>query len=448
LKILYLTNGFPPNHTAGTETYTAGIAAEFVRLGHEVRVVCGGEWQAGPGPFNGVVTELYRGIVVTRLNLNWTRGSDPNRSLYENPATEEFVQTVLADFKPDVVHLTSCYTLSVSIIRAVKAIGCPLVVTLTDFWFICPRVSLLRSDDTLCNGRTSALTCLKCLMAESNLYHSVFELMPSAMAEPLLTLISHQPFLSRQRGFRGLALDMKHRKTLLPLLLEQADVLIAPSHFLAEMYRANGLTAPIRVVPYGHNLDWVKNIKRRTDSDKLIFGFVGRLTHAKGVHLFIEALTLLGNNLPVEGYIWGDTGQEPDYYSQLLQRVAPSTPVKFCGKFKHSQIAEVYGGIDVLVVSSIWYENNPLVIQEAFAAGLPVIASNLGGMAEFVEHHGNGLLFQAGEARALAQAMQQFIEDPSLLVHLRTGLPSVPTVQAEAEILSDIFLEVRAHERA
>ena len=67
------------------------------------------------------------------------------------------------------------------------------------------------------------------------------------------------------------------------------------------------------------------------------------------------------------------------------------------GEFKHSRIAEIFSEIDVLVVPSVWYENSPLVIQEAFLAGTPVIASDIGGIPELVKDKENGLLFKAND---------------------------------------------------
>ena len=78
MKILFISNGFPPRQWAGTETYTAGIAQELDRQGHQVQVLCGGDWQEGPEYWNGYTDEFYQNIPVRRLNFNWTKAPDPN----------------------------------------------------------------------------------------------------------------------------------------------------------------------------------------------------------------------------------------------------------------------------------------------------------------------------------------------------------------------------------
>jgi glycosyltransferase involved in cell wall biosynthesis len=439
MKILYLTNGYPPHSTAGTENYTAGIATALAKAGHEVRVLCGGDWDKGEQPINGVVTQQHDSVTVSRINLNWARGSDPNHSLYDNPAIAAIVEQTLHEFEPDIVHITSCYTLSASIIRPIKASGYPLVITLTDFWFLCPRASLLRSDGTLCDGQTTAWTCLKCLMADSTLYQQIFSKLPDTVTQPLLTQISHTPLLSRQRGFRGLALNMAERKSTLLPLLNQADALIAPSKFLADMYVTNGLENPIQVEWYGHDLSWLGEMKIRQPSARLTFGFIGRITESKGVHVLAEAASQMRAGVPVDIKIWGNLDQEPEYARRLTAMVTENKFVTFCGAFRRDAMAHVYDQIDVLVVPSVWYENNPLVIQEAFAAGIPVIASNLGGMSEFVTHNVNGLLFEAGDADALVKAMIRFIDEPNLYSRLRAGLPAVRTAQQEVETLTTLY---------
>ncbi|MFZ1507845.1 MAG: glycosyltransferase, partial [Anaerolineae bacterium] len=89
-------------------------------------------------------------------------------------------------------------------------------------------------------------------------------------------------------------------------------------------------------------------------------------------------------------------------------------------------------------------ENNPLVIQEAFAAHVPVIASNQGGMAEFVTHEQNGLLFTPGDADSLAAALRRLLLEPDLLPRLRRQAPAVKTVQAELAELLHIYHELHS----
>src|SRR5512134_1897825 len=134
MKILYVTNGYQPQRWAGTETYTAGLAEEMSQRGHDVFVLCAGDWDKGDNYWNGVTQDVQKNIPVRRVNLNWVQAPDPFGYLYDNPVVAEYLRNLLREIKPDVVHVTSCETLSASVIRTVKEVNLPLVLSLTDFW--------------------------------------------------------------------------------------------------------------------------------------------------------------------------------------------------------------------------------------------------------------------------------------------------------------------------
>lgn len=112
------------------------------------------------------------------------------------------------------------------------------------------------------------------------------------------------------------------------------------------------------------------------------------------------------------------------------------------GRFEQDRIGEVLAGIDVLIVPSIWYENSPLVIKEAFAIRTPVIASNIGGMAELVTHNVDGLLFKQADSADLARQMRRVVEHPELLESLRNGIRPVKSIDKEVHELEAIYREL------
>jgi glycosyltransferase involved in cell wall biosynthesis len=102
-------------------------------------------------------------------------------------------------------------------------------------------------------------------------------------------------------------------------------------------------------------------------------------------------------------------------------------------------VGNVLSGMDVLVVPSRWYENGPGVIFEAFAAGIPVVATNLGGMSEFVRHERDGLLFGMEDPGDLARQLRRLVEEPGLLERLRAGIEPVKTVQENVDELEALY---------
>jgi len=92
----------------------------------------------------------------------------------------------------------------------------------------------------------------------------------------------------------------------------------------------------------------------------------------------------------------------------------------------------VYGGMDALVVPSLWLENSPLVIHEAFQCGVPVVGARLGGIAGLVEHERSGLLYEAYSPDALAAALLRLLAEPGLLSRLAAAVPAVKTIAEDA----------------
>jgi glycosyltransferase involved in cell wall biosynthesis len=126
-------------------------------------------------------------------------------------------------------------------------------------------------------------------------------------------------------------------------------------------------------------------------------------------------------------------------YGKRLRHLAADLPqICFRGTYARADSAQIYAGLDVLVVPSLWYDF-PLVMHEAFATQTPVIATNLGGMAETVTPGKDGLLFERGNVDDLAKQLQRIIEEPNLLQRLRAGTPRVKRIDEAVNELESIY---------
>ena len=217
--------------------------------------------------------------------------------------------------------------------------------------------------------------------------------------------------------------QMVARMTFLRQVLNQATTIISPSKFLRSMYIDAGIDADrLLFMRQGHDFHNVPpELLVKTPSDCLRIGYVGQITQHKGVHILFEAMKEISNrNVKVIAY--GNTEQFPQYTSQLKSLIRDDARVILAGSFKREELSSVLRNLDIIVVPSLWYENSPNVILEAFAHRTPVIASDLGGMAELVRHGENGLLFAPGDANDLATQLQRLLENRSLLITLTGGI--------------------------
>ncbi len=452
MKILIICHFFPPTHNAGAEKRSLAYALGLKRLGYEVQVVCAGSWDKGPKYWNGYTDDVYLDIPVRRVHLHWTKAADINRSLYDNSLLEGFLDEWIADWQPDLVHIISMVTLSISVVRSAKKHALPVVFTLTDFWMICPKISLVRGDGTLCNGQTTAWECLRCMLWHTKAYRGLHNVLPEPAAAALLTWASRKPKLNRIHGLRGMALDMDDRKRRMQETMDQIDRVTAPSRALAKVMEESGLLKePVRVIKSGHDLSWAENLPPKTPSDVLRFGYIGQVIPVKGLHVLIPAFQKaaayahsLGRTIELQ--IYGNAGHEPDYTARIKSMIRPEDNIKFMGAFAHNQLGGVFAQMDALVVPSQWHENNPRVIQEAFAAQTPVIASNVGGITEFTRHGVDGLLFQYNEVDDLQEQLCSMISDPTLIARLREGILPVKTIQEEIEEVVAVYHELTTPE--
>jgi glycosyltransferase involved in cell wall biosynthesis len=439
MRILLITHFFPPRYNAGTENYTLGLAQALAKESCQVHVVCADHWETGPKYWNGVVTEEYKGVRVSRIHLNWKKASDPNRVLYDSPVVKEWFDGFLKTKHFDVAHVVSTYTLGMGILQSIRDANIPLVLSLMDFWFICSRTVLLKGTGELCSGIVTPDECSQCLLTSSHFWNTTRSTLPKEIHGPLWEKIQRTPGLARLPGARGLAQNTSERMQLSIAALKLPQAILSHSHFVQEMFRLTGYSNRVIYLPNGHDLSWLEHYKGNSPSKVLRYGYLGQIQSAKGVHLAIDAFLKSGMGENARLDIWGNPDQSPAYSARLRDMIGTHEMVRLRGRFQHANLAQVLEDIDVLLVPSVWYENMPLVIQEAFAAKIPVIASRLGGMAEAVTHEQNGLLFESGNATSLGAAMSRFIEEPDLIERLRKGIPVVKTIEAEVKELKALY---------
>ncbi|HZL99630.1 MAG TPA: glycosyltransferase, partial [Planctomycetota bacterium] len=164
---------------------------------------------------------------------------------------------------------------------------------------------------------------------------------------------------------------------------------------------------------------------------------------SKGAHLLLEAVRLLGDPAGLRLDVWGAVlpfHNDRSYGARLeALRRGWESAITLHGAYANADLPGILAGLDVLVVPSIWYEAFGLTVREAFLAGVPVVASNHGALAEAIEDGRTGLLFEAGDARALADALRRLADDPALLARLGSHPGPVRDEQDAARELLGLY---------
>jgi glycosyltransferase involved in cell wall biosynthesis len=209
-------------------------------------------------------------------------------------------------------------------------------------------------------------------------------------------------------------------------VLMNIDIFISPSKSMQKFFVDHGVDkSKILYSKYGFDkINANKNNKNYSRAIK--FGFLGRVIPSKGIHILIKAFTMV-NSQKAELHIYGS----PEGYKYLKEY--SNSKVFFHGEHDHFSVIKALRNIDVLIVPSLWHENSPLVIQEAFLAGIPVIASDGNGIKELVKNGINGFIFKMGDIDDLTIKIKKIINNPILINRLRPDTTDIKDIKIDAK---------------
>lgn len=433
MKIVLGVHHYPPHYNGGAELRAHRTAAALRERGVAVQVICVERVDSGPAASVHWRDEVYDGVPVRRLYFDLAAAPDRFRWEYQNPWIGEHLYAYLDQERPDVFHLVGGYLMTTSALEAAQQVGIPTVVTLTDYWYLCPRIQMLRSNGNLSTLPLDPFTCARCLGEEQRRYRYVGKVAPWLMDAFWRT---------RKRK----AQQIEERFSTLSAVLNRVDALISPSRFLRSMYLQAGISVE-RFIYSRQGRDFPPlepEMTIKSPSDRLRVGYIGQISHHKGVHILLQAVREL--DVPIALTVFGDLATFPDYAAKLIKIAHNDQRILFAGSFPRQEITAVMRNLDVIVVPSLWYENSPNVILEAFAQRTPVVASDLGGMAEMVKHGKNGMLFSPGDVQGLARLLHQLATSDNLLSELSLQIEPVRTVTQEIDELMGIYnLVVGSH---
>jgi len=449
LSVLYVVHGFPPDTWAGTEVYTLNLAREMKRLGHSVTVLSRAPADrsvedGGPADFS-ISEDRFQDLRVLRMVHRLEHGS--LRESYDQPKAVEAFRRVLLREKPDLVHFQHLIHTSAGLVQQAKDFNLPTVLHCHDYWALCPRVQMIRPDGLRCEypmGCGCYFCVMECAMNEIESIHQSHGFSPKSPEEidhvrdSIQTSVQGIP---DDPGFWDGFADFTARHEYVLSAYGAADLLISPSRFLRRKLMETGRFKPETFIYSDNGLrtDLIEALDKKPDPDgRIRFGYVGSLIWYKGCEVMIEAINRFVGR-PCVLNVYGDFRPEEDSYHAGLQQMANAGNVRFKGRFDNAEISRVYTEIDVLIVPSLWYENSPITIHEAFLARTPVVTSDIGGMAEYVRDGVDGLHFRVGDAGDLCLKLARFLDEPGLIRSLSRNWPQVKGIDENARELTSHY---------
>lgn len=414
MKILLASHLFFPDHRAGTEVLVLELAKSLRARGHEISIVtCSRHNEVDDVKDPWLSKDSYDAFDVFHIHFGTRNGKRSAAHHINSPKRIALLNEVIAQTTPDLVHFHHINGFSAAAISEVRKSGLPVFFTATDFWTICSRTSLyVPHQNAVCSGPESPAKCLACATPELPAWVSTTAIAIVGETAAKLSDTASQIYSAKTR----LADVSRH--------INAANGIFAATKFQAGMLTRYGVSGQhMQVVPFGVKLGElparaeIPVIPSPDSPLKLVF--IGSLTHIKGAHVLLEAL----EKLPLEKLhcldigIYGKTRDDESHYDALLKDHAARLhgAVNFRGTFPHEQIGSILRNADLCVVPSLWYENAPLVLCSAVAAGTPVIVSNFGGMTEVIREGVNGLQFTAGNSDELAKILIEQIDNTDWL---------------------------------
>lgn len=418
MKILLVTAAYLPDGLGGVELSLARFAKWAQAEGHQVMVF---RRLADESADEFALLESdVDGVPVVGVNYRFSDATD-FLFLVNNPAIQERFETVLAEFSPDVVHVHHLTCLTTGIVDAARAKDIPVAMSLHDFWMGCPRGQRIQSDLSHC-PEIEVERCTLC-------YRETWPHWFPQRRDPALEGRIFGEYHARIRE-----------------VLDAADALVVPSPFASRIYQRYGVPERrLSVIEYGMDREQFRGASRES-SQFFRVGFMGTVLPSKGVHVLIDAFRRVGSSdrlLDIHGPLLPFHNDHT--YGERLEEMAHDwkAQITFHGAYAPDQAPGILAGLDALVVPSIWYETYCMVIREGFLAGVPVIASNFGAMADAIEHERTGLLFQMGDAVDLADKIDRLARDRELCARLADSEKRVNSVEKNGQQTVSLYERLR-----
>lgn len=414
-RVLIVSHGHPELNKGGAEVAAYNLFKELRAQEHDAYFLA----RTAQVPHGGAAFSSRNGkreiLFHTTMDDGFLFSNIKTRHLWQE------LRDLLVLIKPDVVHLHHYFLFGIEILEEIRRTlpDCKIVLTLHEYLGICHNKGLMVKT----NGRL----CYKATPRDC-----------------------HGCFPNKQPG------DFFLREQYIKRMFSVVDHFVSPSAFLKSRYTEWGLTdKPFSVIENGqpHSNAQEPEQKKVMDHNRPVtFAFFGQVNPYKGIDVLLEAVRMLGKkeskkarveihgaNLEVQG----------SKYQKKVKKLLKLTreQVVFQGPYESEEMPQLLQHVDWVIVPSVWWENSPMVIQEAFAQHVPLIVSNIGGMQEKVSNGKDGLHFRFGSPVDLANVMTRCIAEPELRQHCVSNI-SRPDSSADCVAKHlDIYRSERATQR-
>jgi glycosyltransferase involved in cell wall biosynthesis len=429
MKILHVPFTYWPDPVGGTEVYVRALARHLEEQGVSSAIAA---------PASQSEEYFHDDIPVYRFEFHEALCLPG-----ENHAgIAEAFGRILDKAKPDLVHLHA--SVSLGALSEARRRGIPMVFTYHTPVATCARLTLMRWGTEVCDGRLDVRRCSRCTLHARGLNKAASMIVGSLPIQVGRIIAAAKP---KSRAAAGLRMTqvMAARHDAIRALMSEVHTVVSLCAWTRELLIRNGVSPDkIKFSRQGlcHPLV-VRDRRTREDHSRMRIAFLGRLDSTKGTHVLVRAVRECAG-LPIDLDVYGIVRDVSGaLYLDDLRKIAGDDPrIKFHEPLAADQVVPVLTGYDILAAPSLWLETGPLVVLEAFAAGIPVLGSQLGGIAELVRHGIDGLLVAPGSVEQWTKQIRDLCNDRGKLARLRAGVRPPKTMQTVAHEMEALYHNV------
>ena len=453
--------GFPPESVGGSEFYTYYLSKALIQRGHEVTVLAAVR-DVTLNPSEVIHTSFENIPIIKIANSPVHARSFADHFL--NADIDALFMKIVGETKPDLVHFQHLAYLSARLPETAHRMNVPSILTLHDYWYMCFRSQLLRPGYGICPGPSEGAFCASCNHKSA----------PNPMAVPrypLVVKIMNRPEIGQRIAsmvgklpspfvFQARAWLFKepsngaHAITSEPVNLSEnkfryeffknqfvfPKFILSPSIYLKQRYENAGFKG-ITVLPLGYRS--ADKVERLPFTGKLKIGYLGNIERHKGLLVMLRELATIRDRDELEINIHGRP-KDPVYFSEVkkLSKRLLGNRAAFHGSYRSdTDLKAILAEMHLLVFPSLWEENSPLVVREALIHGVPVIASQIGGVSEVIKDGVNGFLFNPYEAGDLSAKISAIMGNPQILESVTEGArnTTVESMEEHAMKICDLY---------
>ncbi|WP_443944227.1 glycosyltransferase [Pedobacter sp. AW1-32] len=418
MKVLLGIQYFYPYTNGGTELYVYDLAKALIANGNEVAILKIGKEK----DYN------YDGIKVFVLPEG-----DFNHILSDREYTilTQF-NKVLDEFAPEVFHLNTLHEkLNGLFFKETQKSGILNVYTNHLANTTCAKGDLLLMGNEPCDGRFGYKRCFKCILSVNNSTLTPF-------SNLILTFDKYTSILQKKSAALRTLHQTNHQ---IQLLNAYSDLLFVQSNWQYEVLLRNRFD-PERLHLIRLGIEHIRrspaNVKPR---DKKAFGFIGRYSPNKGIHVLIRALHKITSPLNLFFCISINENEIAEF-ENLFGTLKKNHHVHIRYNAARAEVIDVLDTITALIVPSLVAETGPYVVLEALSRNTPVIGSDIGAIPEMIIHNVNGLLFKPGKVNALYKAIKHFIAHPITLLNTNKFPVRIHSTKQYASEIESLYKRV------